>query len=85
MAGQPQSWAPPARELGIIAGSVNLGLGRLVVRHREVSDGTVSLSETRLSKATDFLAVRTSHFGLLLSAASAGAVCRFLRSGRFSA
>lgn len=84
VAGQPRSWALPARELGIVAGSVNLGLGRLVVRHGEVSDGTVSLSETRLSKATDFLSVRTSHFGLLLSAACARAVCRFLRSGRFT-
>ncbi len=84
MAGRPQSWALPARELGIVAGSVNLGLGRLVVRHTEVSDGTVSLSETRLAQATDFFCVRTSHFGLLLSAATARAVCVFLRSGRFS-
>ncbi len=85
VAGKPQSWALPACELGIVAGSVNLGLGRLVVRHREVSDGTVSLSETRLSQATDFLSVRTSHFGMLVSAACAQAVCRFLRHGRFSA
>lgn len=84
VAGRPQSWALPARELGIVAGSVNLGLGRLVVRHTEVADGTVSLSETRLAEATDFLLVRTSHFGLLLSASTAQAVCRFLRTGRFS-
>ena len=83
MAGRPQSWALPARELGIVGGSMNVGLGRLVVRHTEVSDGTVSLSETRLAQATDFFCVRASHIGLLLSAASARAVCRFLRSGRF--
>jgi pimeloyl-ACP methyl ester carboxylesterase len=85
VAGQPQSWALPARELGIVAGSVNLGLGRLVARHTGVSDGTVALSETRLVEATDFLCVKTSHFGLLLSAATARAVCRFLRNGRFTA
>lgn len=85
VAGRPQSWALPAREVGIVAGNVSLGLGRLVVRHHEVCDGTVALSETRLAQATDFLCIGTSHFGLLLSAATARAVCRFLRSGRFSA
>ena len=55
VAGRPQSWVLPARELGIVAGSVNLGLGRLLVRHSEVADGTVSISETRLPQATDFL------------------------------
>ena len=85
VAGLPQSWALPARELGIVAGSINLGLGRLMVRHNEASDGTVSLSETRLAQATDFLTVRASHFGLLWSASTARAVCRFLHSGRFSA
>lgn len=84
VAGRPQAWGLPARELGVIAGSVNLGLGRLVARHAEVSDGTVSLSEARLTQATDFLLVHASHFGLLLSASTAQAVCRFLRNGRFS-
>ncbi len=85
VAGRPQSWVLPAREMGIVAGSVNLGLGRLVVRHTEVCDGTVGISETRLAEATDFFRARTSHFGLLWSAATARAVCRFLRSGRFGA
>ena len=71
VSGQPQSWPLPARELGIIAGSVNLGLGRLVARHTGVSDGTVALYETQLAGATDFLCVKTSHFGLLLSAVTA--------------
>jgi pimeloyl-ACP methyl ester carboxylesterase len=83
-AGRPLSWTLPAREFGVLAGSVSLGLGRLVVRHAEGCDGTVALSEARLAQATDFLALRTSHFGLLLSAAAARAVCRFLHSGHFS-
>lgn len=83
LAGRARSWPLPARDLGIIAGGVNLGLGRLVVRHTGVADGTVAVSETRLRGAADFLCIPTTHFGLLFSRAAARAVARFLRHGRF--
>jgi pimeloyl-ACP methyl ester carboxylesterase len=37
------------RELGVIAGSVGIGLGRLVGVHGAPSDGTIFVEETRLS------------------------------------
>lgn len=84
VAGRPQSWPPPSRDIGVIAGTVNIGLGRLLVRWHEPSDGAVAVNETWLPQATDRLSVRTNHFGLLLSAAAARAACRFLRHGRFA-
>ncbi len=37
------------RELGVIAGSVGIGLGRLVGAHGAPSDGTIFVEETRLA------------------------------------
>ena len=44
---RPRRWEA-ARDLGIIAGDVGLGLGRLVGRFAEPNDGTVAVSETHL-------------------------------------
>jgi pimeloyl-ACP methyl ester carboxylesterase len=72
-----------ARELGIIAGDVGLGLGRLVGRFTEPNDGTVAVEETRLPGETEHKVMRVSHSGMLFSAAVAGQTAAFLRSGRF--
>jgi pimeloyl-ACP methyl ester carboxylesterase len=85
VAGRPQTWVWQGQEVGSIAGSVGLGLGRLVVRSTEPHDGTVRVSETRAHPATDGVSVKTSHVGLLFSATAARAVCRFLATGRFAA
>lgn len=73
-----------ARELGIIAGTHNIGLGRLVTHFREPGDGTVTVAETRLPGATAHLSVPVSHTGLLLSARVAHEVGRFFDCGQFA-
>lgn len=75
-------WAP-ARELGIIAGTRNVGLGQLFARFDEDSDGTVAVSETRLPGAADHLTLPVSHMGMLLSARVARATGTFLQTGHF--
>ena len=73
-----------ARELGIIAGTLPLGLGQLFVHFDEDNDGSVAVSETRLPGATDCITLPVSHFGMLLSARVADEIGRFLTNGHFS-
>jgi pimeloyl-ACP methyl ester carboxylesterase len=73
-----------SRELGVIAGELGFGLGRLVGRLGGPSDGTVLIDETRLPGATDRVQLRVSHTGMLFSAAVARAAGLFLRTGRFN-
>jgi pimeloyl-ACP methyl ester carboxylesterase len=78
-----RAWAAP-RDLGIVAGTRPQGLGQLVVHFDEASDGTVSVSETRLPGATDHITLPVSHLGMLISARVARETGHFLRHGRFS-
>ena len=71
------------RELGIIAGTQALGLGRVVGGLGQPSDGTVAVAETRLRGVTAHLLLPVSHSGLLFSGRTARATCRFLRTGSF--
>ncbi|MGA2023150.1 MAG: alpha/beta hydrolase [Steroidobacteraceae bacterium] len=71
------------RELGIIAGSLSLGLARLLVTFGEANDGVVAVSETRLEGAADWTAVPVNHAGLVLSARVARETGSFLEHGRF--
>ena len=70
-------------ELGIIAGSISMGLGRLFVTLPMPNDGVVRLEETRVPGAADSIVVHASHSGMLVSSAVARAACDFLRSGKF--
>jgi pimeloyl-ACP methyl ester carboxylesterase len=78
-----REWTSP-RALGIIAGTRRVGLGQFVARFDEPSDGTVSVSETRLPGATDHISLPVSHMGMLLSARVARAAGEFLQHGHFS-
>lgn len=71
------------REIGVIAGNVPLGLGRLFARFDEDNDGTVAVSETRLEGARDHLVMPVSHKGLLVSADVADQAAAFLKRGEF--
>lgn len=82
--GDGPPWGGAGRELGVIAGTVPFGPGRLFTRLPRPHDGTVAVDETRVPGMTDFVAVRASHFGLLLSAVAARHACEFLRRGRFA-
>jgi len=72
-----------ARDLGVIAGDLAFGLGRLVGRFGAPNDGTIRVQETDLPGATEQLTLRVSHSGMLFSAAVARQTGAFLRTGRF--
>ena len=72
-----------ARDLGVIAGDLPIGFGRLVGPFDEPNDGTVMVSETQLAGARQHLTVRTSHSALVYSDAVARHTAAFLRDGRF--
>ena len=80
--GEPRTWTC-GRELGLIAGTRPMGLGRLFARMQEDSDGTVAVSETKLPGHTAHLVLPVSHMGMLTSARVARHVGGFLTEGRF--
>jgi pimeloyl-ACP methyl ester carboxylesterase len=71
------------REVGIIAGTRSMGMGRLVTTFDEDCDGTVMVSETRLPGARDHLCLPVSHMGMTMSRAVADQTAAFLRRGEF--
>jgi len=72
-----------ARELGVIAGDLAFGFGRLLGPLNAPSDGTVLVEETRLSGAKAQLTLPVSHSGMMVSASVARHTAAFLRDGRF--
>jgi pimeloyl-ACP methyl ester carboxylesterase len=79
---QGRHWAGE-RELGIIAGTQSISIGRLVSDFEECNDGTVAVSETQLPGATAHLILPVNHTGMLLSARVAKETGSFLEHGRF--
>jgi hypothetical protein len=73
-----------ARDLGVIAGDLGVGLGKLLGPMDGPNDGTVLVDETRLPGAADELRLRSSHTGLLFSAEVARQAAAFLQTGRFT-
>ena len=71
------------RDLGVIAGTLPLGVGMLIGGLKTPHDGTVSVDETMLKGATDAITLAVSHQGLLLSTDVATQVVTFLRAGKF--
>ena len=84
VAGVPDGWALPARDFGIIAGDLSIGLGRLFPGLPEPNDGVVALAETELTGATDRITLHLSHTALVFSRHAAEQVCHFLKHGRFA-
>lgn len=77
-----QDWNGPA-QVGMVAGDLERGLGRLFTRFDGPSDGTVGVGETRLPGLADHCIVRASHSGLVFSESAAAQAVHFLRDGRF--
>ena len=74
----------PGREIGVIAGTRSVGLGRMVAPDLPVpNDGAVTLAETELAAACDRIALPVSHTGMLLSRRLARQTGAFLRDGAF--
>ncbi len=84
LADRERCWPSPAgRELGIIAGTLPLGFGQLLLKFGEDNDGTVAVAETRLRGAAAFRSLAVSHMGMLCSARVARDTGSFLEHGRF--
>jgi pimeloyl-ACP methyl ester carboxylesterase len=72
-----------AVEIGVIAGSRPIGLGRLIPGLARPNDGLVAVNETHIVAARDSITLNVSHSGLLISRACAGQIASFIRVGRF--
>ncbi len=81
--GLPPDW-PFTAQLGIIAGTMPVGIGRLLLRLDGPNDGTVSVEETRLEGATAHCTLPVTHTGMWLSPQTAEQVATFLQHGRFN-
>lgn len=75
-------WQKP-RELGVIAGTRSVGLGKLFGGLPSPNDGTVAISETHLDNETDRVEFPLTHATLMFSPRVASATTHFLRTGRF--
>jgi len=82
--GDAPAWNP-TRELGVVAGTLNIGVGWLIPGLDLPNDGTVPVAETRCADLVDFLELPVSHMGLVLSNRVAEAVSLFLATARFDA
>lgn len=71
------------RDLGIIAGDLSLGLGRLLGDLGGPNDGTVAVEETWLPGATAHIVLPISHTAMLFSADVAQQTAQFLARGHF--
>jgi len=72
-----------SRDLGLIAGSRSIGLGRFFARLPQPNDGTVAVDETLLPGAAAHRIHDASHIGMLFSRAVADSTCYFLEHGSF--
>lgn len=74
---------PRGRQVGVVAGSRAMGLGRFFGGFESDNDGTVAVWETRLPGLVDHRVLPVSHTGLIFSAPVADLTAAFLRNGRF--
>ena len=72
-----------AMEIGVLAGTRSVGLGRVVPGLPRPNDGVVALAETRLPGAADCIALPVAHSEMLVSRHCAAQIAIFLQTGRF--
>jgi pimeloyl-ACP methyl ester carboxylesterase len=77
-------WTRP-EALGVVAGSLPLGLGRLFGRLPGVNDGAVCLEETAVEGMAGRVVLPVGHSAMLISARVAAQVAAFLFDGKFRA
>ena len=82
--GRSARWSRP-EALGIVAGSVPFGLGRMFGRLPGVNDGAVCLEETAIEGMAERVVLPVGHSAMLISARVAVQVAAFLSDGRFIA
>ncbi|MEW6312896.1 MAG: alpha/beta fold hydrolase [Pseudomonadota bacterium] len=74
---------PQQVEVGVIAGSLGIGLGRLLAKLPQPHDGVVAEQEAHVEAARDHLLLPVAHFGMLFARSVSAATVNFLRHGRF--
>ena len=72
-----------AREIGVIAGTVPVGVGQLLTSFAGDNDGTVAVSETRLPGVKDHICMPVNHKGLVVSNSVIDQAAAFLKRGEF--
>lgn len=77
-------WSRP-EALGVVAGSLPFGLGRLFGPLPGVNDGVVRLEETAIEGMAGRVLLPVGHSAMLISARVAEQVCAFLADGKFLA
>jgi len=75
-------WRRP-EPLGVIAGTLPLGLGRVLGRLPGINDGVVRLEETEIEGMAARVVMRIGHSAMLLSSRVAAQADAFLRTGAF--
>lgn len=75
---------PEGVQVGSIAGTSRLGLGRFVTRITHDNDGVVAVNETKLPGLADHLVMPVAHSVMLASPAVAKQADYFLRHGCFA-
>lgn len=80
---EPRRW-DGRRDIGVIAGSINMGLGRFFSEDLTANgDGTVLIEETNLAGAVDRIVMPVTHTSMVFSPSVAHQVAKFLREGKF--
>jgi pimeloyl-ACP methyl ester carboxylesterase len=74
---------PEGREVGMIAGSKSVGVGKWMAEFDGVNDGTVAVWETRLPGLHDHVVLPTSHTGMIFNQKAADLSVNFLQTGYF--
>jgi Alpha/beta hydrolase family len=75
---------PPCNvDVGVIAGTVPVGLGTLLGVLTTPHDGVVMVEETRVPGARDHICLDVSHTGMIVAPVVADQVCAFLEHGHF--
>lgn len=82
--GRAARWTRP-EPLGVVAGTLPLGLGRLFGALPGANDGVVRLEETEIEGMAARAVLPVGHSAMLLSARVAENVASFLAEGRFPA
>ena len=81
--GHAARWTRP-EPLGVLAGTLPVGLGRLFGALPGANDGVVRLDETEVEGMRERVVLRVGHSAMLLSARVAAQVVAFLRDARFT-
>jgi pimeloyl-ACP methyl ester carboxylesterase len=82
--GRAARWTRP-EPLGVIAGTMPFGLGRIIARLPGPNDGVVRVEETAVDGMTERVVLSVSHSAMLISSRVEKNVAAFLNDGRFSA